>query len=79
MTRRTIASEISKTGTALHSGVAVAMTLSAAASGTGIVFRRSDLANKEISALYDRVIAQAPGGYYACTRCCDECRVRVWD
>src|SRR6201996_8420977 len=55
MTRRTIASEIKKTGTALHSGVAVAMTLSPAASGTGIVFRRSDLANKEIPALYDSV------------------------
>ena len=55
MARRTIASEIKKTGTALHSGVAVAMTLSPAASGTGIVFRRSDLSNKEIPALYDRV------------------------
>src|SRR6201996_5545629 len=55
MTRRTIASEIKKTGTALHSGVSVAMTLSPAASGTGIVFRRSDLSNKEIPALYDRV------------------------
>src|ERR1700753_311670 len=55
MTRRTIASEIKKTGTALHSGVAVAMTLSPAASGSVIVFRRADLANKQIPALYDRV------------------------
>ncbi|HWA29706.1 MAG TPA: UDP-3-O-acyl-N-acetylglucosamine deacetylase [Rhizomicrobium sp.] len=53
--RKTIAREIRKSGTALHSGVMVTMILSPAASGTGIVFRRSDLGGKEIPALYDRV------------------------
>jgi UDP-3-O-[3-hydroxymyristoyl] N-acetylglucosamine deacetylase len=53
--RKTIAREIRKSGTALHAGGTVNMTLSPAASGTGIVFRRSDLGGKEIPALYDRV------------------------
>ena len=53
--RRTIAHEISADGKALHSGATVRMTLSPAASGTGIVFRRADLGGKEIPALYDRV------------------------
>jgi len=45
------------------------MTLASAAAGTGIVFRRSDLANAEVAARYDRVsetrlgtvIGEAPG------------------
>lgn len=53
--RKTIAREIQKSGTALHAGGNVKMTLSPAASNTGVVFRRSDLGNKDIPALYDRV------------------------
>jgi UDP-3-O-[3-hydroxymyristoyl] N-acetylglucosamine deacetylase len=52
--RRTLAREIRTTGTALHAGVPVTMTLSPAPSGHGIVFRRADL-GVEIAALYDRV------------------------
>lgn len=52
--RRTIAREIRTTGTALHAGVPITMTLSPAESGRGIVFRRTDL-DVEIAALYDRV------------------------
>ncbi|HKY18385.1 MAG TPA: UDP-3-O-acyl-N-acetylglucosamine deacetylase [Rhizomicrobium sp.] len=52
--RRTIAHPVHATGTALHSGVAVTMTLSPAASGAGIVFRRADL-NTDIPARYDLV------------------------
>jgi UDP-3-O-[3-hydroxymyristoyl] N-acetylglucosamine deacetylase len=54
MTRKTIATEISTQGAALHAGGTVKMTLSPAPSGRGIVFRRAD-ANREIPALYDRV------------------------
>ena len=53
--RKTIALEIRKSGTALHSGAAVNMVLAPAPSGAGIVFRRADLGGKEIPALYDRV------------------------
>ncbi|HEY7978166.1 MAG TPA: UDP-3-O-acyl-N-acetylglucosamine deacetylase [Rhizomicrobium sp.] len=53
--RRTLAKEISKSGTALHEGATVNMTLSPVEPGTGIVFRRSDLGGREIPALYDRV------------------------
>lgn len=53
--RKTIAREIRKSGIALHSGAAVNMSLAPAASGAGVVFRRSDLGGKEIPALYDRV------------------------
>jgi UDP-3-O-[3-hydroxymyristoyl] N-acetylglucosamine deacetylase len=53
--RRTIAKDISIEGTALHAGVTVHMTLSPADAGMGVVFRRSDLGNAEIPALYDRV------------------------
>jgi len=53
--RTTLAREISATGTALHSGVSVRMTLSPAASGTGIVFRRSDVGGAMIPARYDAV------------------------
>jgi UDP-3-O-[3-hydroxymyristoyl] N-acetylglucosamine deacetylase len=54
MTRRTLASEITATGTALHAGVEVRMTLSPAGAGSGVVFRRSDL-GAEIPARYDAV------------------------
>ena len=53
--RRTIAKEIRKSGTALHAGGTVNMTLSPAPSGSGVLFRRADLCGKEIPALYDRV------------------------
>jgi UDP-3-O-[3-hydroxymyristoyl] N-acetylglucosamine deacetylase len=53
--RKTIAKDIRKSGTALHSGASVTMILSPAPAGTGIVFRRSDLGGKDIPALYDRV------------------------
>ena len=55
MTRRTIATDISTQGAALHAGGTVSMTLSPGAVGTGVVFCRSDLGNREIPALYDRV------------------------
>jgi UDP-3-O-[3-hydroxymyristoyl] N-acetylglucosamine deacetylase len=53
--RRTLAREIAASGIALHAGVTVTMILSPASSGSGVVFRRSDLENAEIPALYDRV------------------------
>jgi UDP-3-O-[3-hydroxymyristoyl] N-acetylglucosamine deacetylase len=53
--RRTIAKDVTIDGTALHAGVTVHMTLSPAAAGSGVVFRRSDLDGAEIPALYDRV------------------------
>ena len=53
--RTTLAREISATGTALHRGVVVHMTLSPAASGTGIVFCRSDAGGAMIAARYDAV------------------------
>ena len=52
--RRTIAHPVTASGTALHSGVPVTMTLSPAASGGGIVFRRIDL-GIDIPARYDLV------------------------
>src|ERR1700760_3876350 len=55
MTRRTIATEISTQGAALHAGGVVHMTLSPGNVGSGIVFRRSDMGGREIPALYDRV------------------------
>jgi UDP-3-O-[3-hydroxymyristoyl] N-acetylglucosamine deacetylase len=55
MTRRTIATQISTQGAALHAGGSVNMILSPGPSGSGIVFRRSDMADREIPALYDRV------------------------
>jgi UDP-3-O-[3-hydroxymyristoyl] N-acetylglucosamine deacetylase len=54
-TRTTLAREIGCKGIALHAGGMVHMTLSPAASGSGIVFRRSDKANAEIPARYDAV------------------------
>jgi UDP-3-O-[3-hydroxymyristoyl] N-acetylglucosamine deacetylase len=55
MTRTTIARAITVTGTALHAGVAVTMTLSPAPPGAGVVFVRSDLPGVRIPALYDQV------------------------
>lgn len=55
MSRRTIAYEVSCDGVALHAGTNVRLTLSPAASGTGILFRRGDLGGKTVPALYDRV------------------------
>ena len=43
MPRKTLASEVTTTGSALHAGTAVRMTLSPALAGSGVVFRRSDL------------------------------------
>ena len=59
--RRTLARDISVTGTALHAGTSVTMTLSPSASGAGIVFCRSDKANSEIPARYD-VVAETNFG-----------------
>jgi UDP-3-O-[3-hydroxymyristoyl] N-acetylglucosamine deacetylase len=53
--RTTLAREFTVSGTALHTGVAVSMTLSPAPSGQGVLFRRSDKANAAIPALFDRV------------------------
>jgi UDP-3-O-[3-hydroxymyristoyl] N-acetylglucosamine deacetylase len=55
MPRTTLASQISTEGIALHAGSKIRMTLAPAPSGSGIVFRRSDLGGREIPALYDRV------------------------
>ena len=52
--RRTIAHPVTVSGTALHAGVPVTMTLSPAAGGSGVVFRRADL-NVDIPARYDLV------------------------
>ncbi|MFO1248030.1 MAG: UDP-3-O-acyl-N-acetylglucosamine deacetylase [Alphaproteobacteria bacterium] len=52
--RRTIAQNISVTGTALHAGVPVTMILAPGASGSGIVFRRTDI-GADIPACYDQV------------------------
>jgi UDP-3-O-[3-hydroxymyristoyl] N-acetylglucosamine deacetylase len=54
MLRRTLVHPVTASGTALHSGVPVTMTLSPAAVGSGIVFRRTDL-NADIPARYDMV------------------------
>ncbi|HEY2009794.1 MAG TPA: UDP-3-O-acyl-N-acetylglucosamine deacetylase [Rhizomicrobium sp.] len=52
--RRTIAHDVTASGVALHSGVPVAMRLSPAPAGQGIVFRRADL-NIDIPARFDQV------------------------
>jgi len=52
--RRTIAHPVTVSGTALHAGVPVTMTLSPALCGSGIVFRRADL-GIETPARYDLV------------------------
>jgi UDP-3-O-[3-hydroxymyristoyl] N-acetylglucosamine deacetylase len=53
--RKTIAAEIRAEGVALHAGGTVHMTLLPAAAGSGVVFRRTDLGNREIRAAYDAV------------------------
>ena len=53
--RNTLARDLTVSGTALHAGVPVTMTLSPAPSGQGVLFRRSDKGNASIPALYDRV------------------------
>jgi UDP-3-O-[3-hydroxymyristoyl] N-acetylglucosamine deacetylase len=53
--RHTLARAISASGTALHAGTDVTMTLSPAPAGQGVVFVRADLGGKQIAALYDRV------------------------
>ncbi|HEY8697168.1 MAG TPA: UDP-3-O-acyl-N-acetylglucosamine deacetylase [Rhizomicrobium sp.] len=55
MPRRTIAREVTAEGIALHAGSTIRITLAPAASGGGVVFRRSDLGGREIPARYDRV------------------------
>ena len=52
--RRTIAHPVTVSGTALHAGVPVTMTLAPALCGSGVVFRRADL-GIEIPARYDLV------------------------
>ena len=52
--RRTVARTVTVSGTALHAGVPVTMTLSPAPAGGGIVFRRTDL-GIDIPARYDLV------------------------
>ena len=53
--RQTLARPVSATGTALHAGVTVQMTLSPAPAGQGVLFRRADLGGAEIPARYDLV------------------------
>jgi UDP-3-O-[3-hydroxymyristoyl] N-acetylglucosamine deacetylase len=52
--RRTVAHAVTVTGTALHAGVPVTMSLSPGPSGSGISFRRADL-GVDIPARYDLV------------------------
>lgn len=54
MLRRTIAHAVTVSGTALHAGIPVTMTLSPGASGSGVIFRRADLGS-DIPARYDLV------------------------
>jgi UDP-3-O-[3-hydroxymyristoyl] N-acetylglucosamine deacetylase len=53
--RNTLARDLTISGTALHAGVAVTMTLSPAPAAQGILFRRSDRHGAEIPARYDLV------------------------
>ena len=55
MVRRTLASEVSISGVALHSGTVVNMTLSPAPPGHGVIFRRADQHGAEVMARYDKV------------------------
>lgn len=56
--QRTLKSPINCTGTGLHSGQKVSMTLSPADPNTGVVFRRTDMSGKaaEIPALWNHVV-----------------------
>ncbi len=53
--RHTVAHALTASGTALHAGVTVTMTLMPAPAGQGVVFVRADKGNKQIPALYDHV------------------------
>jgi UDP-3-O-[3-hydroxymyristoyl] N-acetylglucosamine deacetylase len=53
--RNTLARDLTISGTALHAGAAVTMTLSPAPAEQGVVFRRSDRGGAEIPARYDLV------------------------
>lgn len=53
--RRTLKAAIGCVGVGLHSGRRTSLTLRPAASGTGIVFRRTDLGGVEIPARFDHV------------------------
>ncbi len=55
--QQTLKSQINCSGTGLHSGAQVSLTLYPAPANTGIVFRRSDLAGApEIQALWHNVV-----------------------
>ncbi|HEX7969057.1 MAG TPA: UDP-3-O-acyl-N-acetylglucosamine deacetylase [Stellaceae bacterium] len=56
--QRTLKSAIHCRGVGLHTGARIAMTLHPAAPGTGIVFRRSDLAGAEIKAHWRNAVEQ---------------------
>jgi UDP-3-O-[3-hydroxymyristoyl] N-acetylglucosamine deacetylase len=53
--RHTIARDITVSGTALHAGTIVTMTLSPAPAGQGVMFVRADLSGARIPARYDHV------------------------
>src|SRR5215469_9005381 len=53
--RNTLARDVTLSGTALHAGVAVTMTLSPAPAGQGVVFCRTDKDGAEIPARYNLV------------------------
>ena len=53
--RKTLARDVAFSGTALHAGLEVTMTLSPAPAGQGVVFRRLDKGGAEIPARYDLV------------------------
>ena len=53
--RNTLSREITISGTALHAGTLVTMTLSPAPAEQGVLFRRLDLGGAEIPARYDLV------------------------
>lgn len=53
--RRTLRAAISAVGHGLHSGASVNLALSPAASGAGIMFRRTDM-GQDISATFDHVV-----------------------
>jgi UDP-3-O-[3-hydroxymyristoyl] N-acetylglucosamine deacetylase len=55
VTRRTIATDVTAEGVALHAGREIRMKLSPGAPHSGIVFRRDDLGGVEIPARYDQV------------------------
>ncbi|MCE2509950.1 MAG: UDP-3-O-acyl-N-acetylglucosamine deacetylase [Alphaproteobacteria bacterium] len=61
--QKTLRSEIACTGTGLHSGAHVTMTIRPAEPDTGIVFRRTDIAGKgaELAARWDNVVDTVMG------------------